>query len=319
MPSVSQFSRPASRPRLGGQWITSEELRAFEAAGTNAHRLYSAPGCWVERFGPDVLVSYQDAASRDETVAALQAWSATQQCKVRRIFGRFLPRQNPERAAPVLLHGDPSALLTTEVSENGMRFGIDFAAGYSPGLFIDQRANRAFLRRTPLRHLLNTFSYTCSFSVAAALNGAQTTSIDLSQKSLNRGRANFALNSLDPADHHFEAGDVLDALPRLARKGARFDGIILDPPTFSRGHKGRRFQVARDFEELIVGALELAAPGGKLLLSTNCARLTRGALEAVARFALKASRRSATFHREPALPDVPMEFAAQTLWLLLKN
>lgn len=266
-----------------------------------------------------MLVSYHDTASCDKSVAALEAWAATHQFEVRRIFGRFLPRQNPERLAPVLLRENCFAPLTTEVSENGMRFGIDFAAGYSPGLFIDQRGNRAFVRRTPFRHFLNTFAYTCSFSVAAALNGAQTTNIDLSQKSLSRGRANFALNNLDPAEHRFEAGDVLEALPRLARKAARFDGIILDPPTFSRGHKGRRFQVERDFEELILGALELAAPGAKLLLSTNCARLTRGALEAVARFCLKASRRSATFHREPALPDVPTEFAAQTLWLLLKN
>ena len=69
---------------------------------------------------------------------------------------------------------------------------------------------------------------------------------------------------------------------------------------------------------LLVAALELAAPRARVLLSTNCTRLQRRALEAIARFALKATRRAADFHGEPALPDIPAEAAAQTLWLLLK-
>jgi 23S rRNA (cytosine1962-C5)-methyltransferase len=217
-----------------------------------------------------------------------------------------------------------------------MRFELDFGAGYSAGLFIDQRANRAFLRRElaqdrmrsrtiphfstpfPVQKVLNTFAYTCAFSVAAALAGAETVSIDLSKKSLDRGRENFVLNGLDPAAHRFLADDVLDTLPRLARKGAKFDAIVLDPPTFSRGNKGRRFQVEADFEALLLAALEVAAPHARLLLSTNCTRLNRRALESLARFALKASRRAADFHAEPPLPDIPAESAAQTVWLLLK-
>ena len=150
-------------------------------------------------------------------------------------------------------------------------------------------------------------------------NQAGNGNIDLSGKSLGRGRKNFALNGLDASRHRFHAADVLELLPRLARKKERFDAIILDPPTFSRGDKGRRFQVERDFENLLLDALEVAAPGAMVLLSANCARLTSHALETIARFCLKASRRGATFHREPALPDIPAEFAAQTLWLLLKN
>ena len=184
-------------------------------------------------------------------------------------------------------------------------------------LFIDQRANRAFVRRAGVRRMLNTFAYTCSFSVAAAMEGAETVSVDLSKKSIDRGRANFALNGLDAAAHTFIADDVLDVLPRLARLGEKFDAIILDPPTFSRGNKGRKWQVEHDFEDLILAALELAAPKARVLLSTNCTRLDRRALEAIARFALKTTRRAATFHQEPPLPDVPAPFAAQTLWVCL--
>lgn len=316
MPFVSPFLRSVFTSSPHGQWLGGDQLRLLEAAGTNACRIFSSPSCWVERFGADALVSYEDEALRDDVVRALELWARTHGCTLERIFGRFRPRRNEERATPILLRGDPDAPLETIVTENGMRFQIDFAAGYSPGLFVDQRANRAFLRRSGVRDVLNTFAYTCSFSVAAALAGATTTNIDLSGKSLARGRKNFALNGLDVSRHRFHAADVLELLPRLARKKERFDAIILDPPTFSRGDKGRRFQVERDFENLLLEALEVAAPGARVLLSTNCARLTSRTLETIARFCLKATRRTGTFHKEAPLPDVPGEFVAETLWLL---
>ena len=312
----SPATAPLRKPH--GQWLAGPQLAAFAAARTTAFRIFSSPEAWIERFGEDLLLSYQHEEVRDMVLVELQNWESRNGATHRRIFGKFIPRQNDERAAPVLLAGDPAAPLETVVEENGMKFGLDFAAGYSAGLFIDQRANRALVRHGGARRLLNTFAYTCSFSVAAALAGAETVSIDLSRKSLDRGRENFALNGRDPAGHRFLADDVLDVLPRLARRGELFDAIILDPPTFSRGNKGRRFQVERDFETLLVAALEVAAPRAKLLLSTNCTRLTRRALESIARFALKATRCAADLRTEPALPDVPADAAAQTLWLLLK-
>ena len=310
---------PSRKPH--GHWLGGDQLAAFAAAGTSAHRLCSAPEVWVERFADDVLISHMDDAGRDAALAGLGAWSAEHGFTPRRVFGKHLPRQNAERTAPTLLAGDAAAPLLTVVGENGMRFGLDFAAGYSAGLFIDQRANRALVRRGGVKRTLNTFAYTCSFSVAAALGGAETVSVDLSKKSLDRGRENFALNGLETAAdnrHRFFADDVLDVLPRLARKGETFDAIILDPPTFSRGHKGRKFQVEQDLETLLLAALALAAPRAKILLSTNCTRLTRRALETLARHALKGVRRTADFHVEAALPDIPAEFGAQTLWLLLR-
>ncbi len=291
----------------------------MRASGTTAHRLYSSPDAWLERFGEDALISYQHPAARDAVIAELPAFSEEHGLRWRRIFGKNLPRQNDERAAPVLLRGDAGAPVETVVEEDGMKFALDFGAGYSAGLFIDQRANRAHLRRVPARRVLNTFGYTCSFSVAAALAGAETTSIDLSKKSIDRGRENFALNQLDAARHRFYADDVLEMLPRLARKGEKFDAIVLDPPTFSRGNKGRKFQVEHDMEELLIAALEVAAPRARVLLSTNCTRMNRAALEAVAKHCLKMIRQTASFHHEPPLPDVPAEFAAQTLWLTLRS
>ena len=298
-------------------WLRGEHLAALRADGTDAHRLFSSADAWLELFGADLLLSYKNQAARERVLSALPDRAAALGLEYRRLFGKLLPRLNEDRAAPVLLSGDAGLPMETVVEEAGMRFGLDFAAGYSAGLFIDQRANRAFVRRAGVRRMLNTFAYTCSFSVTAAIAGAETVSVDLSKKSIDRGRANFALNGLDTAAHTFIADDVLDVLPRLARRWEKFDAIILDPPTFSRGNKGRKWQVEHDFESLLLAALELAAPKARVLLSTNCTRLNRRALEAIARFCLKTARRAATFHQEPPLPDVPSPFAAQTLWLLI--
>ncbi len=300
------------------RWISPELLAAFEAGQTTAHRLFTAPDAWVERLGPDVLISFKTDAARDSALAGLREWETRTGFRTARIFSRFLPKQNAERVSPVLLEGDPAASLTTVVLENGVRYGIDFSAGYSAGLFIDQRANRAWLRQFAPRRLLNTFAYTCSFSAVGALAGAETLSVDLSKKSLDRGRENFALNAIPEASHRFLADDVLDVLPRLERRGEKFDAIILDPPTFSRGNRGRRWQVEKDLEALVLLALELAAPGAALLISTNCTRIDRRALEGIARFSLKTVRRGGEVHQEPALPDFPAGEGAQSLWIRLK-
>ena len=315
-------SAPTERKSLALTWISPGVFSALAAEGTDAHRLASGPEMWLERFGHDVLLSHQTGPGRDAVLAEIDQRCAAYSYHPLRIFGKLLPQHAAERGAPVLLRGDAGGSLETEVGEAGVRYGLDFAGGYSAGLFIDQRANRARLRAVKPKRLLNTFAYTCSFSVAAALAGAETVSVDLSRKSLDRGAENFGLNGLDPSKekgHRFIADDVLDILPRLARKGELFDAIILDPPTFSRGNKGRRFQVEKDFETLLQAALELAAPRARILLSTNCARLNRRALENIGRFCLKVSRRAADFHSEPELPDIPAHAAAQTIWMFLKS
>lgn len=283
-----------------------------------AIRIATSRHAWVERLGEDVLISYQRAEALPSLQEELAQWSASAGFSARRVFGRFLPRQNEDRSTPVFLTGAEGLPLQTTAQEAGLNFDIDFSAGYSTGLFIDQRANRALVRRLAPRRLLNTFAYTCSFSVVAASTGAQTVSVDLSKKSLDRGRINFGLNGLPQDQHQFIADDVLDVLPRLARRGEKFDVIILDPPTFSRGNRGRRFQVEEQMENLIVAAMEVAEQSARILISTNCTRLGVRDLEWMARGILKQLRRGGDLHREPDLPDIPSDVAARTIWLTLR-
>jgi 23S rRNA (cytosine1962-C5)-methyltransferase len=300
------------------EWIDAEVHQAFIAEQTDALRLCTAPDGWVERYGVDILISHKNEAALERLKTELCLWALNVDFKFRRVFGRFLPKQNAEREAPKLVLGDADTNLESTACERSLCFAIDFAAGYSVGLFIDQRENRRFIRDLAPKRLLNCFAYTCSFSVAAATVGAETVNVDLSKKSLARGRENFALNSLSAADHRFIADDVMTVLPRLARRGEKFDAIILDPPTFSRSHRGKTFQVENDFEELLLTALEVAERDARILLSTNCSTLGERALEVMGRFCLKASRRAGNFHREPPLPDFPPGVGAATVWLSLR-
>jgi 23S rRNA (cytosine1962-C5)-methyltransferase len=299
-------------------WLDRDELRAFADEGTDMHRLCTYGDGWVERYGGDVLISYQNETAKTRLTTEFFIWALDCNFKLGRLFGRYLPKRNDEREPPVLLMGDANTNLQTIATECSLRYGIDFSAGYSVGFFIDQRANRKLVRRSAPKKLLNCFAYTCSFSVVAASAGGATVNIDLSKRSLARGRENFALNSLPTNDHRFFVDDVFEVLPRLARRGEKFDIIILDPPTFSRSWRGNTFQVERDFEPLLTMAFELAEPETRILLSTNCASLNERALEVMARFCLKSSRRAGSLHREPPLTDFPPRTGAASMWLTMR-
>jgi 23S rRNA (cytosine1962-C5)-methyltransferase len=299
-------------------WIDFGLVRDFAAEETAAYRVCTKPDGWVERYGPDALVSYKTESACEQILHELEEWALLANQQFERVFGRYLPKQNAERNPPQLLSGATNASLQTTVLERGICYGLDFGAGYSVGLFLDQRENRQFVRRVAPRRMLNCFAYTCSFSVVAGLAGAETLSIDLSKKSLNRGRDNFMLNRLATDRHRFLVDDVISVLPRLARKDERFDAIILDPPTFSRSRTGRAWQVEHDFEKLLMAALEVAERDAKILLSTNCSRLDERALQVMARFCLKATRRAGTFQTTPRLPDFPPGAAARSLWMILR-
>lgn len=227
-----------------------------------------------------------------------------------------------ERAAPEFV-----------VRENGLRFRLSFQEGYSVGLFLDQRDNR---RRLLVNHVaagfplfpggavgaevLNTFAYTCSFSVCLAKAGARVTSLDLSRKYLDWGKRQFELNGLDAAGHDFIYGDVFDWLQRLAKKGRRYEVIILDPPTFLRSKQGGTFRVEQDYGQLVSAALVLLKPGGVLFASTNTASVRpEKFLESVTLAVRAAGRTVSQQHYVPQPPDFPVSRAEpaylKTIWV----
>jgi 23S rRNA (cytosine1962-C5)-methyltransferase len=116
----------------------------------------------------------------------------------------------------------------------------------------------------------------------------------------------------------FVVDDTLALLPKLATRGERFDAIILDPPTFSRSANGRRWQAEFDYEELINGALDVAAPKCAVLLSTNCTKLDVMALEKMARLCIKTKKRAADYLKLGTPVDFPPGHGASALWMMVR-
>lgn len=165
-----------------------------------------------------------------------------------------------------------------DVSELGVRYRIDLeASATSSGLFLDQRETRRELLESDLggRTVLNTFAHTGSLSVAAAMAGAETLTLDLSKRYLDWARENLRLNGIDPAGHDFIYGDAMEWMQRLEKKGRRFDLVLVDPPSSSTGRKGRakRWSVDRDLNVLVRRAAALCNPGGTAFVSTNYRRM----------------------------------------------
>src|SRR6184192_2041800 len=189
-------------------WIDASLFRDFRAEGTDAHRLCTMEDGWVERFGRDTLISFKKVRVRERLIQELKEWASGTLFNVGRVFARYVPRKSEQREPPRLIYGDPAENLQTIATERHLKFGIDFGTGYSPGLFLDQRENRRYVRHISPKRLLNCFAYTCSFSVSAAYVGAATFNIDLSKNYLARGRENFAFNCLPTVEHRFIADDV---------------------------------------------------------------------------------------------------------------
>ena len=203
--------------------------------------------------------------------------------------------------------------------ESGVNYRISFQSGYSQGLFLDQRDNRVRVREAvkPSDAILNTFAYTGAFSVCAALAGATTTTLDLSQPYLEWAKQNMQANEIDPAAHYFCKGDTFHWLKRFAKQGRKFNGIILDPPTFSRDDKGKVFQVEAHYDQLISLAAACTAPGGWILASTNCRKLTPEGFNILVKRGLAGYKS----YRSITALDMPEEYTGESylksLWISL--
>ncbi|MDS3644553.1 class I SAM-dependent rRNA methyltransferase [Streptococcus pneumoniae] len=163
------------------------------------------------------------------------------------------------------------------VLENGVLYQVFMNDGLMTGIFLDQHEVRGSLvdGLAMGKSLLNMFSYTAVFSVAAAMGGAsQTTSVDLAKRSRELSQAHFQANGLSTDEHRFIVMDVFEYFKYAKRKDLTYDVIVLDPPSFARNKK-QTFSVAKDYHKLISQSLEILNPGGIIIASTNAANVSR--------------------------------------------
>ncbi len=159
------------------------------------------------------------------------------------------------------------------ILEQGMSLGVDVWEGHKTGFYLDQRVARDRIRSYAKgRRVLNCFSYTGGFSVAALKGGAtEVVSVDESRPALDIASANVLRNGLDPDRHRTAQADVFKYLRTLREAGERFDLIIMDPPKFvsDRKHIDR---ACRGYKDLNLIALQLLNDDG-LLASFSCSGL----------------------------------------------
>ncbi|MBV8274639.1 MAG: class I SAM-dependent rRNA methyltransferase [Verrucomicrobia bacterium] len=227
----------------------------------------------------------------------------------RALYANTLSRD--ERSSPTHLGGEKVAARFS-VQEQRLFYWIDFQSGYSQGLFLDQRLNRQKLRELcPGRTVLNTFAYTCSFGVAAVSAGARAVNLDLSRNYLEWGQENYRLNGLEPEKSDFIYGDVFDWLGRFAKRGRRFDTVILDPPTFSRSRTSGVFRAEKDYGALLECALRVIEPDGIVLCCLNAHHVSANEF----RYMLKDSLPPAVDLRQMPMPaDFPGSDYLKSFW-----
>ena len=294
------------RVQLDRHWLTGRLQNAIELrqrhtdlSDSTAYRLVNAegdglPGLTVDRYGDHLMLQLYSAAWRPHLkliTQILQELLAPQG-----IYEKNRPQKTRELEAVSdsknygkLLAGK-TAPQRLEVRENGLTFLVSLEQGLNTGLFLDQRCNRRdLMRRVKGKRVLNLFSYTGAFSVAAAAAGAaQVTSVDASSGYTDWARSNFTINRINQKQHEFIVGDCLTALGKWRQSGERFDVILMDPPSFSTTTKNR-FTTRGGTSDLVAAALHLLNNNGLLITSSNHQKvdtaeylkeLRRGALQA---------------------------------------
>lgn len=284
-------------------------------ADLTAYRLINGagdgfPGVAVDRFDDTLILHAESDAATAEVLPMLARSSGA-----RRVYVKRHPKQTSrlgqaERLAlapPIPAWGHP--VEQTPVVEHGVRYLVRAAEGLSVGLFVDMRDVRRWVRERAHGHsVLNLFAYTCAFGVCARLGGAaRVVNLDASRAYLAWGTENYASNGLTAEPRDFVYGDTFDWLGRFARRGERFDVVIVDPPSFGSTRAGP-FSVERDYERLVAAAARVTAPAGILVAATNHRGVPATRFDAFVDRGLETARRGGRRIRrwhEPAL-DFPV-------------
>lgn len=191
------------------------------------------------------------------------------------------------------------------VKENGVNYATYLNEGLMTGIFLDQKEVRNYLVDgfSSGQTLLNTFSYTGAFSVAAAVGGAShTTSVDLAKRSIEKTEEQFRVNGIDPESQTIFVMDVFNYFKYAEKKGFSFDVVVLDPPSFARNKK-KTFSVAKDYGKLTTEAVRLINKKGKLIASTNAANVNFDKFEKMVEKGIKEAGRGFKQQRVFRLPS----------------
>ncbi len=235
------------------------------------------PGCIVDRYADIVVLQAGSAGiERWKSVIVSALHALMPETRVYERSDAALREREGLPAATGWLLGDGQTQVEIRENErsefrqsqNGLRLRVDVATGHKTGFYLDQRDARArfadAVRAHQLQRVLNCFSYTGGFTLAALAGGAQQViSVDSSAPALALAAEHVELNGFDPARASFIDADVNATLRRLRDEGAQFDAIVLDPPKFAANPQQVE-RAARAYKDINRLAFHLLPPGGWL-------------------------------------------------------
>jgi len=262
---------------------------------------------------PGVLLDvYGETAVLELTTAGTEIWRADLEAAAREVFApvKLIVRETGIRrdSGQSPIPDTKSEIDLAPFLENGLRYLADVGAGQKTGFFLDQRDNRARLRAlSPGRRVLNLFSYTGAFSVAALAGGAtRAVDVDSSAAALALARRHRAENALSADGSDFVDADVFEDLRRRVAEGQRWDAVVCDPPAFAK-KKADVDRAARGYKDVNRLAMTLVSPGG-WLLTCSCSGLVDADLFQKIVFSASAEARAsfALVARQGAGPDHPV-------------
>jgi 23S rRNA (guanine2445-N2)-methyltransferase / 23S rRNA (guanine2069-N7)-methyltransferase len=250
---------------------------AIDLYGRDSRHVY------VQEYAPPKSVNQESA--RERRREALAVLPEVLSVPLPQVHTRV---RKPQKGAEQYEKRD-SAAERHAVQEGGLKFWVNFRDYLDTGLFLDHRIVRGMLRGWAKdADFLNLFCYTGSATVYAAAGGARsTTGVDLSNTYLDWAHENLLLNGFRGDNHELYRADCLAWLEEQEPRGARFDLIFLDPPTFSNSKRmDGVLDVQRDHVGMIRRSLKLLRPAGRLVFSTNYTRFKLDA-EALADLAIE--------------------------------
>lgn len=268
--------------------IALEKREAFVptlASPTDAFRIIHSdgdgfPGITVDRLGRVLLVeAHTNAIEIEPLLSFLIEKHADMPIFLKRKYAK-----DPEMRHGIQVAGVPVSPLIV-VHEEGMKFHINLTGGPHIGLFLDSRAVRRRVRNiSKNRRVLNLFSYTGGFGVAAASGGARsTTNIDQKRSALNGARANYELNGVQTDGRTFLKSDAKAYLKKVSKQGHRYDLIILDPPPAAKRTNRMGFDTRNDYDKWVAMSLSVLSESGYLVAGLNNPKVSNEAFIDMAR------------------------------------
>lgn len=266
------------------------------------------PGVIADRYGDFLVCQFLSAGAeywKDEIVRQLEA-----QWPCRGIFERSDSdsrlKEGYQESIKVLAGEAPPPFI--EVKEGPLRFLVDVYKGHKTGFYLDQRPNRALLMRyTENKEVLNAFSYTGGFGIAAGLGKAShVINADTSEEILDLAGQNFRLNGLGKDNIEFIREDVFNLLRTFRDSRRQFDLIVLDPPKFVAS-AGQLSGGSRGYKDINLLAFKLLRPGG-ILVTFSCSGYVKPDLfqKIVADAATDAGREASVLEYLSQGPDHPV-------------